>query len=128
MKPKPLIYLASPYSHPSADVQDYRFRVVCRVAARLMREGHLIFSPIAHSHSIATLGLLPHDFRFWGEFDKAMLKRCDALWILMLNGWLESRGILEEYEYFKNQTLKRQRDAEIVNIDPLPEELEAKYQ
>ena len=51
-----MIYLASPYSHPDAVVREQRFRDVCLAAARLIRAGQIVFSPIAHSHPIASGG------------------------------------------------------------------------
>ncbi|MCP4786572.1 MAG: DUF1937 family protein [Fuerstiella sp.] len=48
-----MIYLASPYSHSDANIREKRFRDVCRTAARLMRNGDVVFSPIAHGHPIA---------------------------------------------------------------------------
>lgn len=90
-----MIYLASPYSHPDAEVRETRFRDACRAAAILMRHGHAVFSPIAHSHSICTHGL-PTDWQFWEAFDRDLLGRCDEVVVLMLDGWSESAGVLAE--------------------------------
>ena len=90
-----MIYLASPYSHPDAAMREARFRDVCRAAARLMREGHVVFSPIAHGHPIAAYGL-PTDWRFWEPFDREQLERCDELVVLTLAGWRESKGVQSE--------------------------------
>lgn len=40
------IYLATPYSHKDDKVRRERFDAVNIVAARLMRQGFLVFSPI----------------------------------------------------------------------------------
>ena len=92
-----MIYLASPYSHPDAPMREARFRDVCRAAARLMREGHVVFSPIAHGHPIAAYGL-PTDWRFWEPFDREQLERCDELVVLTLAGWRESKGVQAEIQ------------------------------
>jgi nucleoside 2-deoxyribosyltransferase len=90
-----MIYLASPYSHPDPSVREERFRAACRAAAALFRAGHFLISPIAHSHVLVEHGL-PGDWTFWQRFDRALLARCDALFVLMLDGWEESVGVQAE--------------------------------
>lgn len=91
-----LIYLASPYSHASGDVRGKRHLSACLTAAKLTSEGRFVFSPVAHSHYIAESGTITVDDPYWYELGFAMLKRCDELWILMLDGWKESKGIAAE--------------------------------
>ena len=93
-----MIYLASPYSHPDAAVRQQRFEQVCGVASVLMRNGSLIFSPIAHSHPIALAGGLPLDFAYWEKFDRTILSVCHSLIVLKLLGWDESRGVAAEIQ------------------------------
>lgn len=94
-----LIYLASPYSHADEAVREERFRAVCQASAGLMAQGHLIFSPIAHTHPIALAGKLPTDFRFWRRYDETMLRAAGELWVLMLPGWHVSAGVREEIAF-----------------------------
>jgi hypothetical protein len=91
-----LTYLASPYSHPDPRIMHGRFLAVCAAAARLMSEGQVVFSPIAHSHPLAMAGKLPTDWAFWERYDRVMLERSDKFGILPLPGWNESRGIKAE--------------------------------
>jgi len=95
-----MIYLASPYSHPDRRVREERFRVACQAAARLMRNGEVVFSPIAHGYCIAQHGL-PTDRRFWERHDREQLTRCDEVVVLMLDGWQESEGVLAEIRIAK---------------------------
>lgn len=90
-----LIYLAGPYSSPNPAVQERRFRQVCDAAAQFMRQGRLIYSPIAHSHSIAAWGL-PGAWGYWAKLGRVMVERCDELWVLRLPGWDKSIGVAEE--------------------------------
>jgi hypothetical protein len=90
-----MIYLASPYSHSDPAVREFRFREACRAAAKFMRCGQPVFSPIAHGHCICTYGL-PTDWRFWEPFDRRQLERCDEVVVLMLDGWRESVGVQAE--------------------------------
>lgn len=93
-----LIYLASPYSHHDPLVVEARFEAVCREASRLMGEGYLIYSPIAHTHPIAIRGGLPTDWEFWRDYDEAIISRCTELWVLTLDGWDTSRGVSAELQ------------------------------
>jgi hypothetical protein len=90
-----MIYLASPYSHPDPTVREQRFREACRAAARFMRCGQVVFSPIAHGHCICRYGL-PTDWRFWEPFDRRQLEWCDEVVVLLLDGWREIAGVQAE--------------------------------
>lgn len=91
-----MLYLASPYSDPNPVVREDRFKIVCTVAGKMLQAGHMIFSPIAHSHPIALLGNAPTAWAFWEQYDKHMLGHSAALWVLTLPGWEESVGVSAE--------------------------------
>lgn len=90
-----LIYLASPYSDHYEAVRERRFEAACKCAAAMMREGLLVFSPIAYSHSVLQHGL-PFEWDFWEAYDRVILSKCDKLVVLMLPGWKESKGVTAE--------------------------------
>ena len=90
-----LIYLASPYSHPNPAKRQWRYELACKVAALLMRDGHLVYSPIVHSHPLTAYGL-PTNWEYWRPLDEAMLAKCQALVVLRLVGWRQSRGVQAE--------------------------------
>jgi hypothetical protein len=92
-----MIYLASPYSLPHASVREARFQAVCQAAARLMREGRHVLSPIAHSHPIAAYGL-PIDWSYWEASARRHIQHCDELLVLMLDCWEQSVGVRAEIE------------------------------
>ena len=84
-----LIYLAGPYS---ADPERlYHVHLDC--VAHLFTQGCLVFSPIVHCHDAATKHSLPTDFLFWFAYNKAMLARCDQLYVIDVPGWQESKGV-----------------------------------
>ena len=119
-----MIYLASPYSHPDHAVMEDRFNAVCRVSAKLMLRGVLLFSPIAHTHPIAVAGELPRGWDFWHAYDRWFVSNCDELWVLRLDGWRESKGVSAEIalavEYSKAVVYLREdgeRDANITEED-----------
>lgn len=93
---KPLTYVASPYSHPNPTVRLERWKAVCRFAGRMLEDGYHVFSPIAHSHPIAIAGDIGTEFDHWESLDMEMLRRCDELIVLQLDGWDASYGVLKE--------------------------------
>ena len=93
-----MIYLASPYTHDDPAVMQARYEAVCQAAAHFMGMGHHVYSPIAHSHGIAAYGL-PTEWKFWQALDEDMIRRCDEVWVVMLDGWDESRGIRAEVAF-----------------------------
>ena len=93
------IYLATPYSHKSRRVRVGRFKKVNKKAAEIMRGGHVVFSPISHSHPIAETGKINSlDLDFWLEQDMAFMEWCDELWVYCQKGWDESKGVLAEID------------------------------
>lgn len=102
---KQIIYLASPYSHPNPAKRQWRYELACKVAALLMRDGHLVYSPIVHSHPLTAYGL-PANWEYWRAMDEAMLRRCDALAVLRLPGWEQSVGVQAELALAKELGLK----------------------
>lgn len=93
-----LIYLASPYSHQDADVREGRFYAVCEAAAILMRDGHLVYSPIAATHPIATRHEMPLDWAYWQKLDERILSSCDCIVVLTIDGWDISVGVTAEVQ------------------------------
>ena len=89
------IYLAVPYTGTPKQQQS-RFEDVNKVAAMLMREGYLVFSPISHTHPIAMAGDLPKGWEFWKAYDLTFIEWCDEVHVLMLDGWYSSRGVTAE--------------------------------
>ena len=93
-------YLACPYSHPYAEIREQRFEAVNKVAAKLMKEGRIIFSPISHTHPIAQYGL-PKEWEFWRKYDRRFISLCEKVVVLMLGGWKESVGVQAEIKLAK---------------------------
>lgn len=91
-------YLSSPYSHPDPAIREARFHAACKAAAQLMAKGDLIFSPIAHSHSVEMASGKVNDGAFWKRQDVPLLRHADKMIVLQLPGWVESKGIAWEIE------------------------------
>lgn len=96
-----MIYLASPYSHPSRNIQEARFEGVERMTALLMDRGLFVYSPIVHCHVLALKYSMPTDAGYWKAYNFNTLRRCDALYILTLDGWQQSKGVEMELWFAK---------------------------
>lgn len=112
LAPGTKIYLACPYSHDDSLVKKARFNRINRVAAILMKQGFIVFSPISHSHPIALTNDLPGDFAYWQKWNRSFLEWCEVFVIAKLKGWEDSIGINGEREIV--QELKKP----IIEIDP----------
>ena len=93
------VYLCSPYTPTRAgDTVESRAHDAAKAAAKLMAAGHVVFSPIVHSHYVAEF--LPADKRldhhFWMHQDLPILRRAREVFVLRLPGWERSRGIARE--------------------------------
>lgn len=94
-----MIYLASPYSHPSVTVVEQRFEAACAAVAELCRKGYVPYSPIVHFHPVSIRHRLNGSFAFWRDINFAMLARADNLHVLMIDGWEDSIGVIAEIKH-----------------------------
>ena len=101
-----MIYLASPYSSPDPLIVRTRFLLAEQVTAILMSQGHYVYSPIVHCHEIAVKYAIPTDFAYWSGYNIDMIRRCDALYILTISGWEESKGVTGELAFAQSAGLE----------------------
>lgn len=94
-------YLATPYSkYPLGSAAAEK--IACENAALLILAGIPVFSPIAHSHGIATHGVInPFDHEVWMALDRVFMKAARGLIVLKAEGWETSRGVNEEMKFFR---------------------------
>jgi hypothetical protein len=97
-----MIYIASPYSSPDEETKERRYNEVCVFTGYLLAQWKWCYSPIVHCHELAKKCELPTDFDFWQYYNFAMISKCKELYVLELDGWLESKGVREEIRYAKN--------------------------
>ncbi len=99
---KELIYLACPYAHKFEEVRTARFLMANKAAAKLIKQGNKVFSPISHSHPLNLTGELPQiGWDFWEAFDRCFLEMCKALYVLKIDGWDKSVGVTAEIRIAK---------------------------
>lgn len=116
------IYLASPYSHKSEEVKHKRFLIINKYAAKLMREGNIVFSPISHSHPIAIDHKLPGDWEYWQKSCEAFVSVCKSMVVLKLDGWEVSTGVQAEIK------LAQELNIPITYIEPPMRTLKTKQE
>jgi hypothetical protein len=102
---KDLVYLALPFSHADKKIRNYRFHAANKMAGKLMKEGFNVFSPISHTAVIAADYDLPHTWAFWSEQDLSILKHCQKLVVLMLEGWKNSVGVMAEIAFAQKMNI-----------------------
>ena len=94
-----MIYICSPYSSSDPFVRYWRYDAACKFTASMIRAGHVVFSPIVHSHVLHETYGLGGDWSFWQRIDEHMIDLCEKVVVLKLPGWEESRGIAAEVAY-----------------------------
>lgn len=95
-----MIYIASPYSHPSEGVRAIRYKTALRYCTRMTREGVMTYSPIVYTHHMLSVDPdLPFEFEFWNDFNEKMIAAADSVRVLTMNGWEQSRGIASEIAF-----------------------------
>lgn len=100
------VYLAIPYSFNP----ELSHKIACEVAAKLMSEGNIVFSPISHSHNIADFiaDNLRTDSKWWMKQDLPFVDWADEVHVVCIgeNGCNlieDSEGVQEEIERAKEK-------------------------
>jgi len=98
-------YVGSPYTR-YPDGKASGFYIACVETARLLKAGVPVFSPIAHSHVVATAGNMSlgddaASHAAWLKLDELMMAPARGLIVLRMNGWEESVGLKHEIEFFQ---------------------------
>lgn len=94
-----MIYIATPYSHPSPHVRQDRWSRTVDVLATLAAYQIPCYSPVAMWHPVAERHNLPGDHVFWWAQDTTFLRACSAGWFIMFEGYRESKGMCAEAGY-----------------------------
>jgi len=108
-----MIYLASPYSNQSEVVRHRRYVLAVDAVAKIIRAGHIVYSPIVHSHPLATTHDLPKDWKFWQRQCIGMLDVASEMWILQIDGVDHSIGVEAERQH----AMRRRIPVRLVTVD-----------
>lgn len=94
-----MIYIASPYSHPDAEVREARYRDVLNYTSTELQKGLVAFSPIVYGHPFAVDLGHAFDHRAWLLFNESLMLRASSIQVLCLPGWLKSKGVSSEIAF-----------------------------
>lgn len=89
-----MIYLASPYSHPSEAVRYARYLAARFTTIALLKNGVPVFSPIVYGKDMESI--IGTAYEPWATFNDSMIEICTSVHVLCLEGWNKSRGIEHE--------------------------------
>jgi Domain of unknown function (DUF1937) len=100
-----LAYMATPYSGYPAGRRE-AFEEACRISARLLLAGTMVYSPIVQLHNIKNIGGIEfssheEDHAFWLRVDEAMMRVCDVLIVAHMESWETSVGLAMEVAFFE---------------------------
>ena len=112
---KPIVYLGCPYSLDNTaneKERDKRHAQVTRCANILFRTGLNVYSPVTMHHQIQKHKPVKMTTREWLHLDFEYLSHSPLLFVLKLEGWEKSLGLLSEIEFAK------ERKIPIVYIEP----------
>ena len=87
-----MIYLAIPYS----GMEELSFEISCMITAFDENGTGRISPPIVHGHTLASKCRLTAGHDYWLNQDLDMLRRCDELYVVAMEGWDKSVGVLAE--------------------------------
>lgn len=115
-----LVYLASPYSHESANIRSQRYQLALQTARKILDTGVAVFSPIVASHPLVVSAdaTEKHKFAFWKRLDLGVIDIVDELWVLDIDGRNESGGVKAEINYAHTQG----KPVRLVGVDGVPGE------
>lgn len=91
-----IIFVSSPYTHRDKDVVRNRVIQTTLYCARLVAEGHVVFSPIVYGQALLDVHEMPNTYEFWNKFCFTFLSKCSEFHALMLEGYNDSEGMMDE--------------------------------
>lgn len=95
------IYLATPYTHKSPEIQSERFHAALNYVVKMLEAEpyHSYYAPIVYYHHAVLKHSLRTDAEFWQTRNEDMISGCKELHVLCLAGWRMSKGIKLEVAY-----------------------------
>jgi len=96
-----MIFISSPYSSPLAELQRDRYNKVTEFTILMLAAGYQVFSPITYCVPMATVAKLPQNAAHWERFNIEFLRHSEAMFLLHLPGWDQSKGVQVELKIAK---------------------------
>lgn len=104
---KKKIFLSLPYSSNDPSVIEYRYQISLQVSAKLLLEGHIVFSPISTGHPLTKLdSMIGTDWKFWEDYCKTLIDLSDEVYVVQIDGVDSSIGVSGEILYATTKGIK----------------------
>lgn len=105
--PIKLVYVASPFTYKNGTQEDrvrietQRYIDITYITAELVRKyGIAPIAPITMSYNFReAINDLGSEFHTWADIDYRYISACDEIWVVMMDGWLESIGVQSEIKF-----------------------------
>ena len=99
-------YLSVPIAHPDPKIVKQRCKIATKLCGDFWDAQIYVFSPATHSLALRNHGRLKSTtHRELLDFDLAVLKGAAGMYVLMLPGWEESKGVQEEITFARNNKI-----------------------
>lgn len=92
------IFVAGPYNASDKSIMENRMNTIKDYCVKQFLEGNSPISALLMGLVYAQHANLPTDTNTWRTFSETLLKGCDELHVLMLDGWEQSSGVKSEIE------------------------------
>ena len=92
------IFVAGPFNADSEDIKNKRVQSIAEYCVKLFNNGDSPISALLMGLSFAKYGNLTTDTDTWKVFSETMLKGCDEVHVLKIEGWQKSSGVKIEIE------------------------------
>lgn len=108
--PKRTVYIASPFTYKTnipflrSLVEFYRFYKVSKIAGQLeaIFPDCAFILPITMSYITQKLhSTLGSEFSAWAHTDYTYITQCREIWVIVMDGWDKSIGVLAEIKFAK---------------------------
>ncbi len=92
------IFVAGPFNANSEDIKNERIKIIAEYCVKTFNGGNSPISALLMGLSFAKYGNLTTDTETWKLFSETMLKGCDEVHVLKIEGWEKSNGVKIEIE------------------------------
>lgn len=95
-----LVYLGAPYGDYDPAVMLARMERVSEVSAQFIAAGIHSVSPLSNHYYIWDRDI-PGNWKFWADYCLNLIRRCDEVVIVTIDGWIKSGGVQAEINIAK---------------------------
>lgn len=124
--PKPRVYLAGAITSPTVDLYTKRVATHAKCALALEAQGEVtVYSPASETHGLVELGgKMGTTWTDWRDHDLNMLYGSNRIYVMMMDGWKESKGVRGEVKFAIQHNIPISliaEDASYIIQMPIPE-------